>query len=78
MWYRDEKKERWRESKRPPAPDAGAMGNWHDRENWQKLHRGMTAEEVRGLLGKPDHAEVGSKLVQWRYGLASRVAARNR
>jgi len=59
-------------SKRPPAPHTGTIGDWQDRTNWQKLHRGMTAEEVRSLLGKPDYAEVGSERVQWRYGSRDR------
>jgi hypothetical protein len=55
-------------SKRPRAPQVVTIGSWQDRKTWQKLYQGMTAEEVRGLLGKPDYAEVGSERVQWRYG----------
>ena len=53
-------------------PQPGVSGSWRDQENWRKLHEGMTAEEVRGLLGKPDYVDIGTGLVHWGYGSRER------
>jgi hypothetical protein len=44
-----------------PAPARGIEGNW------SKLERGMTREEVRGILGEPDDIPMHSYLEIWDY-----------
>lgn len=40
---------------------------------WRDLKRGMTAGEVRGLLGEPNRVEAGILLTYWYYANNSHV-----
>jgi hypothetical protein len=44
-----------------------ARGNLRDRQNWRALKPGITADQVRALLGEPDYVEAGVMLIYWRY-----------
>ena len=35
--------------------------------NWRRLNRGMTADQVRQLLGEPTSVTAGASLTTWRY-----------
>jgi len=48
----------------PVAP----KGNWHELANWRRLQRGMTMDQVRGLLGEPDKVEAETVLIFWKWG----------
>ena len=43
---------------------------WQDKQNWRKLRRGMSPDEVRSILGEPDKLDVDLNydLEFWEYG----------
>lgn len=48
------------------APRA-ASGDWKQIDNWRRLRKGMTMEDVSNLLGRPDRVDA-SVLTHWSYG----------
>ena len=44
-----------------------ASANARDVANWRRLRLGMTADEVRALLGEPDNVDAGSYMTTWSY-----------
>lgn len=52
----------------PPRTAVQASPVWQEEERWQKLKRGMTEEDVRGILGEPDRTDEGRWLIYWYYG----------
>jgi outer membrane protein assembly factor BamE (lipoprotein component of BamABCDE complex) len=40
---------------------------WKDLANWRQLHVGMSMDEVRELLGEPEHVE-GGHFTTWHWG----------
>jgi hypothetical protein len=57
-----------------PPPSPTASGNWRNRQNWQALKRGMTADQVRALLGDPEYMGDNPIHTYWRYGSRDRGA----
>ena len=62
--------------KREPsrAGQVPASSKWRDLQNWRRLRRGMTMDEVRALLGEPERVEamgVVGTFWQWDSGRAS-------
>jgi hypothetical protein len=45
-----------RRENRPPAPSPGQRP-WHAAESWTRVSRGMSEEEVAGILGQPTSVE---------------------
>ena len=39
---------------------------WKSRANWRKLRKGLSKDDVRALLGEPEHIDGGS-FTHWRY-----------
>ena len=56
-----------------PAPPVGqaqpatSPGSWRELANWRQLERGMTADQVRAILGEPDRVEAGA-FTRWYWG----------
>jgi len=45
-----------------------ASPKWRDLQNWRRLRRGMTMDEVRALLGEPERVEaLGGVATYWRW-----------
>lgn len=40
--------------------------NWRDVQNWRRLRRGMTMDQVRALLGEPERMDAGS-ITYWHW-----------
>ena len=39
---------------------------WRDVQNWRRLRRGMTMDEVRALLGEPERVQaLGGVITHW-------------
>ena len=51
------------------APD---QLKWQEKQNWRKLHSGMSKDEVRGLLGEPDNIDRSTFFEDWTYGTPPR------
>ncbi|MCK4340476.1 MAG: outer membrane protein assembly factor BamE [Phycisphaerae bacterium] len=51
-------------------PDKGPSlkGDWRDKENWRKLKRGMSKDDVRRLLGEPQKITEVTDQSWWYYG----------
>ena len=45
-----------------------AKGNWHERGSWRLLRRGMTMEQVKGILGEPEKVDAQPVFTYWRWG----------
>jgi hypothetical protein len=49
------------------ARSVPASDKWQDLGNWRRLRTGMKPDEVRALLGEPDHVE-GGQIARWFWG----------
>ncbi len=49
------------------ARSVPASDKWQDLGNWRRLRTGMKPDEVRALLGEPDHVE-GGQMATWFWG----------
>jgi outer membrane protein assembly factor BamE (lipoprotein component of BamABCDE complex) len=49
---------------------AAAAPNWRDIQNWRRLRRGMTMDQVRELLGEPSRV-IGGRITIWQWDSAS-------
>jgi outer membrane protein assembly factor BamE (lipoprotein component of BamABCDE complex) len=43
-----------------PSPPVSASARWRDLQNWRRLRRGMSMDEVRVLLGEPERVNAGA------------------
>jgi hypothetical protein len=55
-------------SQPPRTPPIPALPTSQDVANWRRLHRGMTEDEVRAILGEPEKVEVMSLRTIWTWG----------
>src|SRR5690349_17830409 len=49
------------------ARSVPASDKWQDLGNWRRLRTGMKPEEVRALLGEPEHV-MGGQIAIWFWG----------
>lgn len=47
-----------------------AAPNWRELQNWRRLQRGMTMNQVRALLGEPQRVDAGV-ITYWRWAEAN-------
>jgi hypothetical protein len=47
---------------------------WQDLQNWRRLRRGMTMDDVRALLAEPGRVEAMGVGTQWSWDYAAHVA----
>ena len=64
------------------AVSVSASANWRDVQNWRRLRRGMSMDEVRALLGEPEQVDTYPMWSMWnwdgahvQFDEAGRVAA---
>lgn len=55
-----------------PSPKIKNKEGWKELSNWRSLKKGMSYDDVRGLLGEPDRIQGGS-FTFWHYKGASNV-----
>jgi outer membrane murein-binding lipoprotein Lpp len=55
-----------------PSPKAKNKEGWKELSNWRSLKKGMSYDDVRGLLGEPERIS-GGTITHWFYPNAGRV-----
>lgn len=53
------------------APDTLSEPKWKNLQAWRQLHRGMSGDSVKLLLGEPDKIEQYSSFSNWHFGYPS-------
>ena len=65
---RREKRIQFHEVEALPLVGADDTGGWGKALKWKALRKGMTPDQVRGLLGEPDRIANNIRHVAWKYG----------
>ena len=56
-----------RPSTQSESPKFKATGDWKNKSNWRLLSKGMTKEQVRGILGEPEKIDASGPIENWRW-----------
>ena len=59
----------------PKTKQISTNSKWKDRSNWRRLTKGMSANQVKSILGEPYTINVGAYWTTWRYNKETFLSA---